>query len=736
MIVDGRAVSTRDGDSVLVAILRAGLHPSRGGCLCLAGDCARCLAIVDGVAYRRTCQVEARHATVVESHPPDRRPSPDQREGRRTFAPGVCRHRHCDVVVIGQGRAGREAARAARSAGHEVVTFDNADGQDVVGLYPGPLVVARTADGMIQARPRLEVVVATGAIELQPVAPGCDLRGLVTRRGATRLALAGVDLGGVVAIGTPPDGVTAEAVGGAVVRFEPRADDRHRLGAVVVRNDHGIERRVACDTASIGLGLTPRDALLRLGRGMGVRGVGDVTLPATLPSPPVAGIVCPCLDVTVSDLTSVHARGFRDLELVKRATLAGTGPCQGAVCVPHLRSFLAHGGAALQPAFTARPVTRPVTVGEAASGAHLQATARTGLDSEHRRLGARMDRLGGWWRPWTYGDGVAEYAAVREAVSLGDVSTLGKVRVSGPDAVRLLEQLYPTRVATLAPGRSRYALLLNERGHVIDDGMICRESETRFTLTFTSGGATQAESWIRDWAETIDADVRILNQTWSLGAINVTGPHATLLLEHAGVRDPPAYLRHRLATVAGVRCRILRLSFTGEVSYELHHDVAQSVVLWRRLLERGRDLGVRPHGIETLMTLRLEKGHLIVGQDTDFDSTPRRLGLEGMAHLDKPDFVGRRALLRTNRLPLDRRLVGLEMAGVAPAEGALVWADATAVGQVTSSAWSPALGKTVMLGWVRTSSDGALPDEVIVDGRAARRVTTPFYDAGGDRARA
>jgi glycine cleavage system aminomethyltransferase T len=107
-----------------------------------------------------------------------------------------------------------------------------------------------------------------------------------------------------------------------------------------------------------------------------------------------------------------------------------------------------------------------------------------------------------------------------------------------------------------------------------------------------------------------------------------------------------------------------------------------------------------------------------------------------MAHLDKPDFVGRRALVRTNRLPLDRRLVGLEMAGAAPAEGALVWADAIYVGQVTSSAWSPALGKTVMLGWVRTSSDGALPDEVVVDGRTARRVTTPFYDAGGGRARA
>jgi len=735
MIVDGRAVSTREGDSVLVAMLRAGFHPSRGGCLCLAGDCPHCLATVNGIAYRRTCQVAADATIVVRSHPEDRKPSADQEATARTLATGACRHRHCDVVVIGQGSAGREAAQAALSAGHEVITFDSAAGEDVVGIYPGPVVVARTDDGMVQARPRLEVVVATGAMELHPVAPGGDLRGLVTRRGATQLARAGLALGAVVAIGAPPDEVQAEAASGTLVRFEPRAGDPRRLGAVVVRDDDGNERRMVCDTASIDLGLTPRDGLLRIGRGMGVRGTGDVTLPAALPASPVEGVVCPCLGVTVADLISVHDRGFRELELVKRATLAGTGPCQGAVCVPHLRSFLAHRGASVPPAFTARPVARPVTVGEAASGAHLQATARTGLDAEHRRLGARMDRLGGWWRPWTYGDGAAEYAAVREAVSLGDVSTLGKLCVSGPDALRLLEYLYPARVSTLAAGRSRYSLLLNERGHVIDDGMICRESESRFVLTFTSGGATQAEWWIRDWAETIAADVRILNQTWSLGAINVTGPHATRLLERAGVTDPPTYLRHRLADVAGVRCRILRLSFTGEVSYELHHDVVRSVGLWRDLLELGQDLGVRPHGLETLLTLRLEKGHVIVGQDTDFDSTPRRLGLDGLAHLDKADFVGRRALVRTNRLPLDRRLVGLELSGPAPAEGALIWSDGVAAGQVTSSAWSPALGKAVMLGWLRTSGHGALADEVVVDGRRARRVTTPFYDAGGDRAR-
>ena len=149
-------------------------------------------------------------------------------------------------------------------------------------------------------------------------------------------------------------------------------------------------------------------------------------------------------------------------------------------------------------------MTRQITMEEAAGGVFFPPVRRTALDGEHRALGARMERFGGWWRPWTYGDTAGEYAAVREAVSIGDVSTLGKVLVSGPDAVRFLERIYPCRVGDLAPGRIRYALLLDERGYVFDDGVIVRESERRFTLTFTTGGAAGAEAWLRDWAEGFD----------------------------------------------------------------------------------------------------------------------------------------------------------------------------------------------------------------------------------------
>lgn len=719
--------------SILTEMLRRGAWPSAGGALCGEGDCANCLATVDGIAYVRTCQTAHRPDAHITPYEGPAKLPPLESVGERAAV--TSRTIHCDVVVIGQGPAGREAADASRAAGHDVVTLDSRDGQSAIGIYPGPLVVARTDAGTWNLYPRVEIIVATGAAETQPVVPGNDLIGLMTSRAATSMAKAGVALGRVVAVGTPPSDIACTIASGTLVRFEPSATDPSRVGSVVTRNADGIETTTPCDTVAIGLGLTPRDALLRMARGMRVRGVGDVLRSPDVPIAPTSGTVCACLGVTVDDLRSVHGRGFTELELVKRATLAGTGPCQGMSCVPHIRAFLAAQGERLQPPFTARPVTAQLTMGEAAAGAHHVATPRTALDAEHRALGAHMERLGGWWRPWHYGDTDAEYRAVRNAVSICDVSTLGKMIVSGPGALALLEHLYPVPIATLKPGRSRYVLLLDERGYVVDDGMVCRDEEMRFTLTFTSGGSTFAELWVRDWAESLNVDVRIMNVTQTFAAINVTGPRATALLQRAGVDHPPAFLHHAQADVADIRCRIFRLSFTGEVSYELHHDVADAVTLWRRLLALGADLGIQPHGLEALMRLRLEKGHIIVGQDTDFDSTPRRLNHEWAVRLDKPSFVGRQAVLRTNAIPLDKQLCGFTMDGPPPAEGATIWNGNDFVGYVTSSTWSPVCGKSVMLGWLRLT-EGRLPSQVTIDGRAATRSHTPFIDPEGHRARA
>ena len=734
LIVDGQPIEFQAGDNVLIALLRNNRHPTGGGCLCLGGDCPHCLATVDGVAYVRTCQTPARPGMLIESFPADG--YPPLPTGDRLAAETVARNLHCDVVVIGLGESGRAAAAQATLAGQAVITLDAQAGQEVIGIYAGPLVVARTDAGMLHIHVHNEIIVATGAAEIQAVAPGNDLAGIVTARAATLLAAAGVDLGRVVAIGTPPAAIDAVVAEGQLIRFEGNT----RVAAVVVQDAYGHERRIACDTVSVGLGLHPRDALLRMGQGLPVRAVGEAARPSDIPPCPLAGVVCSCSGVTVENLESVWQRGFHELELVKRATLAGTGTCQGSVCIPHIRSFLAaprNGqlGGELQPAFTARPVTRQLTMGEVAAGSYHRATPRTALDGEHRRLGAQMDRIGGWWRPWHYGNPLEEYWAVREAVSIGDVSTLGKMLLSGPDALELLERLYPTKVATIAPGRARYVLLLDDRGYVLDDGLICNDGGGRYTLTFTSGGSSFAEMWVRDWAESWQLDVRILNQTMALGAINVTGPLAKELLARAGLTNPPKYLHHTTAKVAGVDCRVYRLSFTGELSYELHHPTEHSVALWQHLLRVGADLGIKPHGLQTLLQLRLEKGHIIVGQDSDFDSTPRRVDMEWAVKLDKQDFVGRQALLRTNKIPLDKQLVGLEMEGAAPFEGSVIYHGADYAGYVTSSFRSPVLGKTVMLGWLRLFND-ELPSEVTIDGRSARRVAIPFYDKEGARARA
>jgi glycine cleavage system aminomethyltransferase T len=721
--LDGRRVPYEHGDTVALAALRAGLHPGGGGCLCLAGDCPNCLVEVDGEPYKRACQVQAAEGLVVHRHPADG--APVARAPADLDWPAVW-HEHCDVVVVGAGHSGTAEAARLRAEGRNVLHYDErpqspeAEVGEAVGVYAGGLLVVNAPEGIVHVHAR-EVVVATGAAEIQPVCPGADLEGIFTARAAGALLAAGViSADGLVHVDEPP------------LRFEGGG----RVEAVVLRAGAGNERRVRCRAVAVALGTAPRDGLLRQGAGLAVRAVGTAAGPETLPPPPRAGVVCRCIGVTVVDLESAWSRGFRHVELVKRSTTACTGTCQGAACLPHIRAFLAAKGDEVPPPITARPLTRQITLEEAAAGLDLPPVRRTPLDAEHRALGAQMERFGGWWRPWRYGDDVeSEYRAVRERVSVCDVSTLGKILVSGRDVLAFLERLYPCHVADLRPGRSRYALLLDEAGYVIDDGLLCRDDTRRFYLTFTTGGGAAAEAWLRDWAATFAADVRILDRTAALGAVNVTGPRAAELLGRLGLETPPSFMGHARATVAGVPVRVLRLGFTGEASFELHAPADRTLALWQALIDDGRDLGCRPHGLDALLTLRLEKGHVIVGQDTDFDSTPRRLGMEWAQRLDKPDFVGRHALTRIAATPPDRQLVGLELDGPAPVEGAVLRVGGALVGHVTSSRFSPVLGRSVCLGFL-DRVDGDLPGRVELDGREARRVPLPFYDREGARARA
>ncbi|HEY4189049.1 MAG TPA: glycine cleavage T C-terminal barrel domain-containing protein [Candidatus Limnocylindrales bacterium] len=648
-------------------------------------------------------------------------------------------HLEVDVAVIGGGSSGRAAAAEAERAGRTVRVLDAGSGEEVVAIYAGPMIVVRTSDGMLHVHPR-EIIVATGAAEIHPVCPGNRLAGIMTARAAERLHDAGVDLGRVVAVGSPPPRTWATPVSGRLLRFEgddgasgPDAAGGDVRAVVTVDPATGAETTSPADTVVVALGLAPRDTLARMAGSVPVTVVGDAATEQPLPPPPTDGVVCGCMGTTVADLADAWDRGFTELELLKRASQACLGPCQGGACLPNVRSWIAARTGEVPAPFTARPATRQITLAEAATDGYVDAFRTTPLHDEHLAAGARMDRFGGWWRPWHYGDAIAEYWAVREGVSIGDVSTLGKLVVSGPDVVELLERLYPCHVADIKPGRSRYALLLNERGHVMDDGMILRESETRFVLTFTSGGAANAEMWVRDWIDEWGLDVHVLDRTMSLAAINVTGPLAADLLRRAGLADPPRFLGHVHADIAGVPSHVMRLSFTGEAAFELHHPIDRSVELWRTLLDLGSDMGIRPHGLQALFGLRLEKGHVIVGMDTELDTTPRRLGMDWAARMDKPRFIGRAALERTAKLPDERRWLGFSMPGTAPAEGAPIWSGGEVVGNVTGSWTSPLLGKALMLGWLRRTP---FPGTVEIDGREAVVTPTPFYDPEGHRARA
>ena len=217
-----------------------------------------------------------------------------------------------------------------------------------MAIYAGPTIVVRTNDGMLHVHAG-RIIVATGAAEIQPVCPGSGLRGLLTTRAAERLHAAGVPLGTAVAVGAVPAGLPATAIPGRLVRFEGRADDDDeatggpgRVGAVVTVDDEtGIETTTPADTVVLGLGVAPRDVLVRMAGEVPLTVVGAAAEEAPLPPPPTEGVVCPCMGTTVADLDEAWSKGFTELETLKRASQACLGTCQGGACLPHVRSWIA-----------------------------------------------------------------------------------------------------------------------------------------------------------------------------------------------------------------------------------------------------------------------------------------------------------------------------------------------------------------------------------------------------------
>ena len=448
---------------------------------------------------------------------------------------------------------------------------------------------------------------------------------------------------------------------------------------------------------------------------------------------------CFCEDVTTKDIDLSVAEGYDSIELSKRYTTTTMGPCQGRMCqLSSIRLMGAATGTRLADVgtTTARPPWTPVPMG-ALAGRPFEPAKRSAIHGRQREQHATVRWAGDWRRAYDYGDPEAEALAVHEQAGVIDVSTLGKLLVRGPDAGELLDRLYPNRISTIKEGRIRYGVMTSDAGRIMDDGTICRLDPETFYVTTTSAGASSIEEWCKWWLAAWELDACVTDLTQGLSAVNLAGPEARAIL--GGLTDADvgpealAYLDGRQARVAGVDALLLRIGFVGEVGYEIHFPAVHGEHVWDALVAAG----ARPFGLEPQRVLRLQKLHVIVGQDTDSESNPFTAAMPWIVKLDKEqDFIGRRALEHAAELEAPTALVGFTMAnGHVPAEGAVVLPD----GQVTSSRRSPQLDKVIGMAWVpsRQARDG---ETIRISDRGseydATVTTKPFYDPEGEVLRA
>ena len=383
------------------------------------------------------------------------------------------------------------------------------------------------------------------------------------------------------------------------------------------------------------------------------------------------------------------------------------------------------------------------------AGRVFEPARRTAMHHRHLEAGARMMPAGLWYRPAFYGrkedreQAIREEAlAVRRNVGLIDVSTLGGLDVRGPDAAEFLNRMYTFNYAKQPVGRSRYVLMTDQTGAIIDDGVACRFHAEHFYVTATTSGVDGVYRLMLQWNAQWRLDVDIANVTAAFAGVNIAGPKAREVLQK--LSDDPIdkesfpYLRHRRITVGGVPCIAMRLGFVGELAYELHHPSSRSLELWDKIMDAGREFGIRPFGVEAQRLLRLEKGHIIVSQDTDFETTPWKVGMEWAVKMDKPDFVGKSSLARSQKREQRDKLVPWTMEpGLAcPPEGMTIKIGGEVVGRVTSSRMSPVLGYSLGLGWV-TSEHAAEGTRVTIGGVPATVAGGhAFYDPEGGKLRA
>ena len=665
-------------------------------------------------------------------------------------------------------------AERARTAGVEVLCPARA-----VGVYEGNLVPIEHGDILVRMRAD-EVVVATGIVEQPLVFPGNDLVGVMLPGAVSRLVrFWSVKPGERAAVITADDAGAraAEALQEAGVKIVAAHDLRaHMPESIAANGKKGHVSAItvdgettACDLIVASGSPQPAHALLshagarveyEAGLGVfipvaipeGMRAVGSAAgdmgetavPPASFAGPGAKGkeFVCICEDQTTKDLRYAHGEGYDSIELSKRYTTVTMGPCQGRLC--HLNSvrLYAQTSATDESAIgttTARPPWSPVSL-ELLAGRPHEPARRTSMHQRHKELGASMMWTGEWRRPYAYGDPAAEARAVHASVGIIDVSTLGKILVSGADAATFLERIYPNRFADMKTGRIRYAVLTSDAGRITDDGTVARLTDDTYYVTTTSTGAEAVIEWLEWWNAIWGYEIDVVNVTGTLSAINVAGPRSRELMERVGDLPLDAesfkYLDAKQGHVAGVPSLLLRIGFVGELGYEIHFPSVHGEHMLDTFIREGEAFDIAPFGLEPQRILRLEKSHILVGQDTDSESNLLEASMPWILKLDKDDFVGRWSAEHVKGRGIETRLVGFRIDSEhLPEEGGQIVEKGEPVGRVTSARRSEAVGATIGLAWVPAEKavEGAQVDVRIEGSLVEAEVTLkPFYDPDGE----
>ncbi|MEW2118338.1 sarcosine oxidase subunit delta family protein [Streptomyces sp. NPDC005474] len=472
-------------------------------------------------------------------------------------------------------------------------------------------------------------------------------------------------------------------------------------------------------------------------------------------------------DVSVDDLARATGAGMRSVEHTKRYTTAGTandqGRTSGLLASGIVAALLGVDISALGTT-TFRPPYTPVSFATLAGrnrGALHDPVRTTALHAWHVEHGALFENVGQWKRPWYYprpGEDMEaavlrECAAARDSVAFMDASTLGKIDVQGPDAGVFLDLLYTNMMSTLKVGMIRYGVMCRPDGMIFDDGTVIRVAPDRFLVTTTTGNAAAVLDWMEEWSQTEWPDLRVhctsVTEQWATVAL--VGPRSRDVLGSLAPQlavdnaDFP-FMAWRETTVAGIEARVCRISFSGELAYEINVSPWDARALWEALDEAGTPYNITPYGTETMHVLRAEKGYPIIGQDTDGTVTPQDLGMSWVVSKKKPDFIGKRSYARADAVRPDRKhLVGLlpEDPGTFLPEGTQLVAESELpappvpmLGHVTSSYRSAALGRTFALALIKGGRErvGERLYAVARDGLVPVTVASPvLYDPEGAR---